>query len=69
MFQWIPDHGIPKCDIALDELEVMLNVEQPDYNFRVENPTWLIVEILPSVYSVFLWYKNTIQHSVTGFSQ
>ncbi len=69
LFQWIPDHGIPKCDIALDELEVMLNVEQPDYNFRVENPTWLIVEILPSVYSVFLWYKNTVQHSVTGFSQ
>ncbi len=58
LFQLIPDHGIPKCDIALDELEVMLNVEQPDYNFRTENPTWLILEILPNVYSVFLWSKN-----------
>jgi len=61
LYLWLPDVGKPKSDISLDELEVIVDVDNPNLNFLVENPAAIFVEIVPSIYSVFIWrdqFKN-----------
>lgn len=45
----------PTGDISLEELDVLLDVERPDKNFRAASHNHLVVEILPSVYTVVIW--------------
>lgn len=55
MLQWESVYKRPQGDIALEELEILLNADKPDKSFRAASHTHLVVEILPRIYTVVVW--------------
>jgi hypothetical protein len=45
----------PRCDVAIGELEVLLNQEKPRTDFRTESNGSLSVELIPGVTTTVRW--------------
>ena len=55
LLNWEPEHYGPLNDIAFEELKILTNLNKGNKNFRAENHTHLIVDIIPSVSTVIIW--------------
>lgn len=44
-----------RADISLDELEMLSDVDRPDFSFITESHTHIFVELIPFVYALVLW--------------
>ena len=44
-----------RADISFDELEMLFDVDRPDFSFITESHTHIFVELIPFVYTLVLW--------------